>query len=438
MELLNKALIILIISGFIIGFSCELFAQENVAEMLERGKKYYEAGDFDRAITEMRKALEALEKMNKQKARIEVLIDAHTHLGMAYVGVGNIAKAKEQFKETVRLDPARKLSSDYYSPKIISIFNEAREEVLVKEKTARPAVPPPSSGVSLIKPQTLEPAIVWGRKGEGDGEFISPAGIAVSARGRVYITDIKTGKIQVFDREGKFLASWGEKKGKKATDFQQPWGIAVDDRGGVYLTEAKGQRIIKFDENGKVLSSWGKSGKGEEDLSYPTGIAVSKDYIYVADARLNRIQVYNKEGKFIRNIGKKGKGDGEFNSPFDVTLDRDGNIYVLDTSNQRVQKFDAKGSFVLAIKKSGEGKKDPGIRKAYGLYVDKSGFIFVSDAGNDQVHIFDGKGNFLFSWGRRGSGQGDINDPRGIAGDDTHHLYLVDAKNERIQRLFIK
>lgn len=38
----------------------------------------------------------------------------------------------------------------------------------------------------------------WGSKGNGDGQFTSPAGIAIDSSGNVYVVDTGNDRIQVF------------------------------------------------------------------------------------------------------------------------------------------------------------------------------------------------------------------------------------------------
>jgi DNA-binding beta-propeller fold protein YncE len=47
----------------------------------------------------------------------------------------------------------------------------------------------------------------WGRRGVGDGEFIVPHGVWVDGD-RVIVADRDNSRLQLFDREGRFLAAW--------------------------------------------------------------------------------------------------------------------------------------------------------------------------------------------------------------------------------------
>lgn len=69
----------------------------------------------------------------------------------------------------------------------------------------------------------------WGQPGAGPGEFTTPHAVAVDRRGRVLVADRENNRVQVFDREGNFLAEWG--------DFYHPMQIWIDDRDLVFVTD---------------------------------------------------------------------------------------------------------------------------------------------------------------------------------------------------------
>lgn len=71
--------------------------------------------------------------------------------------------------------------------------------------------------------------LTWGRPGRGPGEFTTPHAIWVDGRNRVLVADRENDRVQVFDREGKFLAAWG--------DFYHPMDIYGDADGRIFVTD---------------------------------------------------------------------------------------------------------------------------------------------------------------------------------------------------------
>lgn len=84
----------------------------------------------------------------------------------------------------------------------------------------------------------------WGGPGVGPGEFTTPHAVAVDREGRVLVGDRENNRIQVFDREGTFLAEWG--------DFYHPMQIWIDDRGYVFVTDQI-PRISLLSPDGKLI-----------------------------------------------------------------------------------------------------------------------------------------------------------------------------------------
>ncbi len=218
-----------------------------------------------------------------------------------------------------------------------------------------------SSGVFALK---------FGGAGTGDGEFGFPFGVAVDPAGNVYVADHSGGATNT-DRIQKFKPSlggyvyddqWGI-PGSGSGQFKEPADVATDSSGNVYVSDRNNHRIQKFDSEGFFLATWGwdvdigggsgfeicttsatcragVSGSGDGQLVFPEGIATdSVGNVYIADRGNNRVQKFNSNGAFITKFGSTGAGDGQFLQPNDVTVDTAGNVYVADTGSDRIQKF---------------------------------------------------------------------------------------------------
>jgi DNA-binding beta-propeller fold protein YncE len=69
----------------------------------------------------------------------------------------------------------------------------------------------------------------WGGRGTGPGEFTTPHAVWIDPRNRVLVADRENNRVQIFDRDGAYLAEWG--------DFYHPMAIYGDDRGMIYVTD---------------------------------------------------------------------------------------------------------------------------------------------------------------------------------------------------------
>ncbi|MGC2166015.1 MAG: hypothetical protein WA632_08385 [Gallionella sp.] len=135
---------------------------------------------------------------------------------------------------------------------------------------------------------------VIGSRGIEPGQFNVPTQCAVAPDGTVYVLDSGNFRVQAFDRDGKFLLSWG-KAGKEFGHFARPRGIAVDGDGLVYVTDASFNNFQIFNSKGELLMSVGQGGLESHPGVYGmlNGIAVDeKGYVYVGDQVYNKVEVF--------------------------------------------------------------------------------------------------------------------------------------------------
>jgi len=89
--------------------------------------------------------------------------------------------------------------------------------------------------------------------------FNEPNDIAIAANGDLFITQGHTpgaGKgdprVLKFDKNGKFIKTWGG-KGTEPGKFDVAHGIAIDAKGLLWVTDRENQRIQIFDQDGKYI-----------------------------------------------------------------------------------------------------------------------------------------------------------------------------------------
>lgn len=206
-----------------------------------------------------------------------------------------------------------------------------------------------------------EPLREWGKFGNGDGEFNLPGGIAIASDGRVYVADSCNRRIQVFDRQGKFLAKWGS-QGSKTGEFggnphpkaffAGPIFIALDRMGHLFTTEAGAMgRVQKFTSTGEFLLTWGDNedvpgkfgghftGFGNKVMEGPTGICADAQGRLWVNSLSGRIQQFTADGKYLGSFGEEGTKPGQFYAPHGIAIDSRGSLYIVDAFNHRIQKF---------------------------------------------------------------------------------------------------
>ena len=191
---------------------------------------------------------------------------------------------------------------------------------------------------------------VFGAKGDGNGEFLWPCGIAIDGEGQVYVSDEQLHRITVFTASGGFVSSWGT-HGSGEGELNGPSGIAFDPDDNLLVSDARSHRVQRFTKDGRFLTTFGAHGNGEGQLDLPWGLAANADGdVFVADWGNDRVQRFSAAGRFVAQCGSSGRGDGEFMRPSSVVVDREGYIYVADWGNERVQVLDPGGRFVQKLR----------------------------------------------------------------------------------------
>ncbi|MFH1723998.1 MAG: PKD domain-containing protein [Elusimicrobiota bacterium] len=190
-----------------------------------------------------------------------------------------------------------------------------------------------------------------------------PAGVAVSAQGRVYATFSVLHRVQIFDSNGGFIKNVGSHcymgspdwpdyiTGEPCSDpdeagplglgdgqFAQPIGIAVDSAAGiVYVADRENDRIQKFDLNGDFI---GKFPAGPN----PHRIAVGPSGdVYVTFPSNYAFRKYSPSGALLGEWGERGSGPGQFWGPTGLAVNTDG-VYVQEST--RLHLFTTDGEFV--------------------------------------------------------------------------------------------
>jgi hypothetical protein len=167
-----------------------------------------------------------------------------------------------------------------------------------------------------------------------DQHFGRPAEIAWLPDGTFFVADgYQNRRVVKFDRNGKFLTTWG-------TEGQAPgqFGgivhcVAVDARRRVYVADGGNRRIQIFDENGKFLDQW-------PNIPAAMHIMVTEDQsVWVLDLTAQRMMKYSPEGKLLTYWGTAGEFPGGFNGPHDFAVDSAGNLYIDMGFGHRIEKY---------------------------------------------------------------------------------------------------
>ena len=226
-----------------------------------------------------------------------------------------------------------------------------------------------------------------------------PRAAAFDAQNHLFLADL-TDRIQVFDRDGKYLRGW------RTPDFNVdgPSGLTVDRYGRLLVADTHFYRVLVYSGSGELLFQIGDGVQGTTPgrFGYPTDVVIDRaGNFYVAEYGENdRIQVFSPEGKWLRQWGGHGYEPGEFLKPRSLAIDENDRLFVADSCNHRIQVFDTEGKLLNSWGSRGD---QPGqMSYPYDLAIGPDGFLYVCEYGNNRVQKFTLDGQPLASVGKRG------------------------------------
>ncbi len=177
----------------------------------------------------------------------------------------------------------------------------------------------------------------WGSKGNDDGQFLAPSGIAIGTDGVVYVGDEARADAQMFTSEGQHLGTI-DGTGEAGGEFSVLGGLTVDAAGDLWVADWGGRTIQHFSARGDWLDTWGESGSGEGALNNPNDVVVDdQGHVFVVSDYANKLDAFTTDGRFLATVGGSGSDPGEFTDPLGVALGADGVVYISD--NHGVQAF---------------------------------------------------------------------------------------------------
>ncbi|HEU5321728.1 MAG TPA: peptidyl-alpha-hydroxyglycine alpha-amidating lyase family protein [Methylomirabilota bacterium] len=185
------------------------------------------------------------------------------------------------------------------------------------------------------------------------------AGVAVDGEDRVFLICRGDHPVIVYDRQGRFVRSWG------AGEFTyRTHGITVAPDGTVWCTDDGNHTVRRFTPEGKLLATLGTldtpSDTGYDGKDYmtiqrpagpfnrPTNLAVGpRGDLYVSDGYGNcRVHRFAPGGRLVRSWGVPGTGPGQFYLPHGIAVAADGRVFVCDRENDRIQIFSPDGEYL--------------------------------------------------------------------------------------------
>jgi tripartite motif-containing protein 71 len=287
------------------------------------------------------------------------------------------------------------------------------------------------TGCAPHSARTVEPVLIFGEPGRGDGQFNMPRSVDFARDGSVIVMD-RTNRIQRFTPSGQYLGAWHTETVKHGN----PRGLSVAPNGEVFVADTHNSQVLVYSPQGRIARRWGSYGMRPGQFVWVTDVAVDpRGPVYTCEygeGRADRLQKFDSHGRFVLQLARFGSRPGEVQRPQGLALDRQGNLYVADAVNHRVQEFAPDGRLLAVIGTLGSA---PGqLRYPYDVALDAAGRLYVCEFGNHRVSVFGPEHRFLTMWGRPGRGPGEFNHPWGVGVDPAGFIYVADTYNYRVQK----
>ena len=224
----------------------------------------------------------------------------------------------------------------------------------------------------------------------GKGMMSSIHGIALGPDGRIYVCDLNSPEVRVFDIDGKLLqvmkvdiAAIKEKSEPSA----RLWDLAVDSDGRVFAADVVTSRVYVLSPQGKQLFYFGHTGKGGK-LFGPGWCSFTKSGEFlITDTSAKVVKVYDRDGKYLRKISKSGDFAGELQTPSGIAVDKEDNIFVADGLSPNVQAFSGRDEFLYAVcNEKADGPIPSDVIR--GIRIDSKDRLYVTQSIMDKVSVY--------------------------------------------------
>ncbi|MCK9169776.1 MAG: NHL repeat-containing protein [Treponema sp.] len=178
--------------------------------------------------------------------------------------------------------------------------------------------------LSLLKPNGSFIKYIGG-KGRGTGQCVGPQYLAEDANGNIYVTDYGNGRVDVFDRDGKGLFSFGKKQ-DGFDGFKGPTGIAVIGD-SVYVADCVSGAVYQFD----LAGNYERLLVQEKTFVHPESMKVWGRYLVVCDS--NKVISVDSDTGATYECARSGNAPSRLTS---AVPDINGNVLVTDMRSNEV------------------------------------------------------------------------------------------------------
>jgi len=252
-----------------------------------------------------------------------------------------------------------------------------------------------SNRIRKITPEGILTTVAGSSEGFADAtgaaaSFNTPSAIALDENGNLFVADTGNNRIRKITPEGQVSTVAGDGTAgyldgpASQARFNGPIGIAVDARGNVYVADTYNDRIRMITKDGQVSTVTGAGTPGYADgdrgtalFDTPSGLALTTDgSIIVADTGNDRLRRISPDGSVTTVPVNQ-----HLSSPVGLALSHDNFIYVTELDRSGIVQIAPDGSaYDIAGDESNRFNQPTGI--ALGPHSFRPAELYVADSGN--------------------------------------------------------
>jgi hypothetical protein len=248
------------------------------------------------------------------------------------IGEGNYGF---EFAHSVRVDPEDNIWAVDEGSNLVIKFNPAGRVVMVlghRPEAVEGAVPTQQAQVPPAEKYT----------------FSRPTDVAWDPQSNIFVSDgYGNNRVVKYDKNGRFLKQVGtEKAGHESNQFNLPHGIAADAQGNVYVSDRANHRLQVFDNNLEFKASYDNIGDSWTVCVSPG----PHQYLFTSNSNPNGNapgtwqdtgEIYKMEldGTMIGRFGHASKQPGGFQVVHMMDCRNPDQILVAEIESWRVQKL---------------------------------------------------------------------------------------------------
>jgi hypothetical protein len=313
-----------------------------------------------------------------------------------------------------------------------------------------------------------------------------PTGIAVDARGDVYLSNYGDDTVDEITPEGHLSVVAGDGGAGAPTpgpatssELGDIYGLAVDGSGDLYIADRTNSVVEKVTPAGilSIAAGDGTAGAPTEgpatssELGDPEGVAVdSHGNLYIVDEGESVIEKVTPEGHLSVIAGVAGSGgaptpgpalESHLSYPDGVAVDAAGNVYIADFANFVFEKVTPSGTLsILAGKQAApgmageEGAPQEGVATsspmyfAEGVAVDASGNVYlatddlehesrceIDEVTGEQLHVIAGAHACGEATYGGAAGDSSLNFPAALAVNSAGVLFDASYRGNAVDRI---